>query len=297
METKEIVVKHSFYRNEEARVLTAAEITAYQIYLQEKESSAATIQKYLCELTRAAEYFAGKELNKLTLVGWKMMLAETYAAASVNAKIAAMNGFLAYKGWNELTVKPLKIQRPVFAEGERELTREEYERLVRAAGERGNERLSLILQTLGSTGIRISELRFITVDALRAGKAEIDNKGKRRTVFLPGKLCRLLEKYIRRQKRTAGAVFVTRSGKPVDRSNIWREMKKLCERAKVEQKKVFPHNLRHFFARTYYTATKDLSRLADILGHSNVNTTRIYTMESGFVHARQVERLNLVLTT
>ena len=181
--------------------------------------------------------------------------------------------------------------------GRRELTRAEYIRLVEAAEREGNQRLSLVLQTICATGIRVSELRFITAEAVSVGRAEIFNKGKRRVVFLPDKLQRLLKKYLREQKKTAGAVFTTRTGKPLDRSNIWRDMKKLCESANVEPGKVFPHNLRHLFARTYYSLEKDLSRLADILGHSSVNTTRIYTVESGTVHAQQVARLGLVLTT
>ena len=168
--------------------------------------------------------------------------------------------------------------------------------LVRAADGMGNRRLSLVVQTICATGIRVSELKFITVDAVRTGHTEINNKGKRRTIFLPGKLRRMLSKYIKETHKIEGAVFTTRNGKPLDRSNIWRDMKALCESAGVEPDKVFPHNLRHLFARTYYGIEKDLSRLADILGHSSVNTTRIYTMESGAVHAHQIERLGLIIT-
>ena len=200
-------------------------------------------------------------------------------------------------GWEELRVKPLKIQRSPFCDEERELTRAEYARLVQAAERQENRRLSLVIQTICATGIRVSELKCITADAVRAGRTEVVNKGKRRTVFLPDQLQRLLQKYIKAQKKTVGAVFTTRTGKPLDRSNIWRDMKALCESAGVEPGKVFPHNLRHLFARTYYTLEKDLSRLADILGHSDVNTTRIYTAESGRVHARQMARMGLVLTT
>ena len=183
-----------------------------------------------------------------------------------------------------------------FLDENKELSRAEYARLVRAAQMRKNERLALVLQTICATGIRVSELQFITAEAVQAGRAEICNKGKRRMVFLPGKLRRLLQSYLRRQKKTAGAVFTTRTGKPLNRSNIWREMKALCKSAGVAEEKVFPHNLRHLFARAFYALEKDLSRLADILGHSSVNTTRIYTAESGAAHARQMNRLGLIVT-
>ena len=210
--------------------------------------------------------------------------------------IAAVNGFLRFMGWRECAVKLLNIQKSPFCDEGRELTRSEYVRLVRAAELDGNRRLALVLQTICATGVRVSELKFITVEAVETGRAEIANKGKRRTVFLPDKLRRLLKKYLQGQKKTAGAVFTTRTGKPLDRSNIWRDMKALCESAGVEPGKVFPHNLRHLFARTYYSIEKDLSRLADILGHSSVNTTSIYTVESGSVHLRQMERMGLVIT-
>ena len=209
---------------------------------------------------------------------------------------AAVNGFFRFMGWKDIAVKLLKIQKALFCDERRELTRAEYARLVSAAQKVGNERLSLVMQTICATGTRVSELRFITVEAVTTGRAEICNKGKRRTVFLPGRLRRLLRKYLQKQKKTAGAVFTTRTGRPLDRSNIWRDMKALCESADVEPGKVFPLNLRHLFARTYYSLEKDLSRMADILGHSSVNTTRIYTMESGGVHQRQLERMGLIIT-
>ena len=199
-------------------------------------------------------------------------------------------------GWNDLTVKPLKIQQSLFINERQELTYDEYKRLVLAAENAGNRRLSLVIQTICATGIRVSELQFITVEAVQRGRTEVANKGKRRTIFMPDKLRRILTKYIKETGATDGAVFTTRTGKPLDRSNIWRDMKGLCESAGVDPGKVFPHNLRHLFARTYYSIEKDLSRLADILGHSNINTTRIYTMESGAVHARQIERLGLTIT-
>ena len=210
--------------------------------------------------------------------------------------LAAVNRFLTFLGRNDLRLRPLKIQRALFLPADKELTRADYIRLVQAAQRGDNARLALVIQTICATGIRVSELRFITVEAVQTGRAEVVNKGKRRAVFLPEKLRRLLKGYLRAQKITAGAVFLSRRGNPLDRSNIWRDMKALCQRAGVAPGKVFPHNLRHLFARTYYALEKDLSRLADILGHSNVTTTRIYTAESGAVHAQQIGRLNLVVT-
>ena len=271
-------------------------IQCYIAHLKEQERSDATIQKYTHDLRAFRTHLAEKTLTKAAVIDWKQRLIGNHAPASVNAMLAAVNGYLKYFGWNELCVKPLKIQRSAFLDERKELTRAEYARLVEAAGQKENERLSLVIQTLCATGIRVSELKFITVAAVQSGRAEIHNKGKFRLVFLPGKLRKLLKKYIQKQKKTAGAVFTTRTGKPLDRSNIWRDMKALCERAGVAPEKVFPHNLRHLFARTFYSLEKDLSRLADILGHSSVNTTRIYTAESGAVHARQIERLRLVIT-
>lgn len=277
--------------------LSGEDIARYAVCLRERERADHTVEKYVRSLRALGRWLDGRDLTKAALVEWKGALTETYAPASVNSMLASVNSFLAFMGWRELTVRPLKLQRAIFRDEERELTRSEYARLVAAAQREGCERLSLVMQTICATGIRVSELRFITVQAVRSGRAEVSCKGKRRVVFLPEKLRRALRKYLEKQKRTAGAVFVTRTGTPLDRSNIWREMKRLCQRAGVEPGKVFPHNLRHLFARTYYTREKDLSRLADLLGHASVSTTRIYTAESGEVHARQLERLGLVLTT
>lgn len=279
------------------RKITADLLRRYVLHLREEERADSTIEKYVRDLEALGRHLAGRPVTKAALIGWKEELAQRHAPATVNSMIAAVNGFLRFMGWRECAVKLLNIQKSLFCDESRELTRSEYARLVRAAEQDGNQRLALVLQTICATGIRVSELRFITVEAVQTGRAEIVNKGKRRTVFLPDKLRRLLQKYLRGQKKTAGAVFTTRTGKPLDRSNIWRDMKRLCESAGVEPGKVFPHNLRHLFARTYYTLEKDLSRLADILGHSSINTTRIYTVESGSVHLRQMERMALVLTT
>lgn len=278
------------------RTITANLLRRYVLHLREEERADSTIEKYVRDLEALGRHLAGRPVTKAALIGWKEELARRHAPATVNSMLAAVNGFLRFMGWRECAVKLLKIQKSLFCDEHRELTRAEYARLVSAAQRRDNERLSLVMQTICATGIRVSELRFITAEAVQTGRAEITNKGKRRTVFLPNKLRRLLKKYLQRQKKTAGAVFVTRNGKPLDRSNIWRDMKKLCESAGVGPGKVFPHNLRHLFARTYYSIEKDLSRLADILGHSSVNTTCIYTVESGSVHLRQMERMGLVIT-
>lgn len=276
--------------------LTAALIRRYADHLREQERSVATIQKYAHDLTALLEYLQGEALTKALMIGWKEALSADHAPATVNSMLVAVNGFLRFMGWHALTVRLLKIQRPLFREEQRELSKAEYARLVDAAQRAGDERLALILQTICATGIRVSELRFISAEAVCSGRAEVCNKGKRRTVFLPDRLRRLLKAYLKKQKITAGAVFVTRTGRPLDRSNIWRAMKALCGNAGVEPSKVFPHNLRHLFAKAYYALEKDLARLADILGHSSINTTRIYTMESGAVHARQISRVGLVIT-
>ena len=271
-----------------AIILAPDLIRRYARQLREQERSVATIQKYVHDLTALAEFLGERPLTKGLLLEWKESLIAAHAPASVNAKLAALNGFLSYLDRRELRLRPLKIQRALFLSEDKELTRAEYVRLVRTAEGNENQRLSLVIQTICATGIRVSELRFITAEAVYAGRAEVSNKGKRRTIFLPEKLRKLLKHYLKQQKITAGAVFVSKNGRPLDRSNIWRDMKALCESAGVEPGKVFPHNLRHLFARTYYALEKDLSRLADILGHANIATTRIYTAESGAVHARQI---------
>lgn len=279
-----------------AKQLTPALIARYVTHLREEERSAATIQKYAHDLTVLCEHLNGAPVTKAALIEWKQRLVSAHAPATVNSMLAAVNGFLSFMGWRELAVKLLRVQKSLFLDEGKELTRAEYIRLVQAAERREDKRLSLVLQTICATGIRVSELRYITVEAVRCGRAEISNKGKRRVAFLPEKLRRHLKKYLQKQTKTTGAVFVTRTGKPLDRSNIWREMKALCGCAGVEPGKVFPHNLRHLFARTYYALERDLPRLADILGHTNVNTTRIYTAESGAIHARQLERMGLIVT-
>lgn len=274
--------------------LTEFEIKNYQLYLQEQERCPRTVSKYVADLMRAMDFFCGKEITKTLLIEYKGLLVEKYSAASVNSIIAAINGFLKYNSRYDLCLKPLKLQRTFFQDDERELTKNEYFKLVRAA-ELCSTQLSLLIQTICSTGIRVSELQYITVEALNTGRATVRNKGKLRTVFLPKALCAALKKYASNHKITCGSIFVTKNGKALDRSNIWRSMKKLCTKAGVSAKKVFPHNLRHLFAQTFYTTHKDITRLADILGHSSIATTRIYTAESGDVHYRQINEIKLLL--
>ncbi len=239
-------------------VINGEMIESYLIYQREQERSKATLQKYKHDLYALVEFLKGNGLTKKALISWKEKLVSKYAPASVNIMLAAVNGYVRFMGWVELCVKPLKIQKSLFLEDEKELTKEEYIRLVRAAQRKENERLSLVIQTICATGIRVSELKWITVEAVQKGRAEISNKGKMRIVFLPDQLRKLLKKYARNQKKTAGSVFTTRIGKSLDRSNIWRDMKKLCVDAQVSDKKVFPHNLRHLFARTFYAIEKDI---------------------------------------
>ena len=278
------------------RILRQEHLERYGAYLREEERSPGTIGKYLRELGEFYAWLpAGGRVSKETAVRWKERLEGRYEPGTVNGKLAALNGLFAFLGWVECRVKPLKRQREVFRSRARELTREEYLRLLRAAREQGNERLYLVMETLCSTGMRVSELQWLTVEALSRGSAAVDCKGKRRTVLLTRRLRRVLGEYCRRAGRRSGPVFVTRGGRPLDRSNIWREMRALCRRARVDARKVFPHNLRHLFAVSFYRMEKDIAKLADLLGHASIETTRIYIMESGAEHARQLERLGLVL--
>lgn len=274
--------------------ITQEQIEAYYQYLVEEEKSKSTIQKYIRDIETFQQWLSSQELNKTVILSYKTYLIENYAIASVNSMLSSLNSFFFFMEWFELKVKTIKIQKQLFLSNEKELSKAEYERLLKAAQDRKNERLYLLMQTICSSGIRVSELRHITVETLQNGQANIDCKGKRRKVFLPNILCKILKKYVQKQKIKSGPIFITKTGKPLDRSNIWLDMKKLCKDAKVDSKKVFPHNLRHLFARTYYSLQKDIVRLADILGHSNVNTTRIYTIESGEIHRKQIQRLGLL---
>ena len=270
-------------------------ITAYKQHLIENEKSAATVEKYMRDITAFMVWLNGRELDKGTVLEYKERLITSYAPRSVNSIISSLNSYFDYLGRHDCKVKTLKIQQQIFTEKEKELTKAEYERLLNAAKRQGNERLYLLMQTVCSTGIRISELKHITAEAVKNGTAHISCKGKMRTIFLPKLLCKMLKRYMKARNIKSGAVFITKSGRPLDRSNIWSEMKRAADSAGVASSKVFPHNLRHLFARTYYAIKKDIVRLADILGHASINTTRIYTMESGEVHRRHIEQMHLLL--
>ncbi len=274
--------------------ITDKNIEDFKRYLQDEERAAATIEKYIRDILAFCVWLGGKGIDKSVVLAYKEYLIEKYAPASVNSILSSLNSFFAFMGWHDCHVKTLKIQKQIFAKSEKELTKAEYERLLNAAQSKGNERLYLLMQTICSTGIRVSELRFITVEAVMKENATIRCKGKMRIIILPRQLCIALKKYIRRQNIKSGSVFVSKNGKPLDRSNIWRMLKALCVSAGVSKDKVFPHNFRHLFARTFYSLQKDVVRLADILGHSSINTTRVYTMESGAKHRRQIQKLGLL---
>ncbi len=278
-------------------ILSDKLLKMYIQYLREQERSKSTIKSYQRELMSLQLFLDCQPVTKDKLLSYKTMLTSHYAPTTCNVSIAALNSYLKYIGRPDLMLNPLKIQRQIYEPADKELTRREYDKLIRAANINGQEKLSLIIQTICSTGIRISELQYISVESLKEGKTLVTNKGKSRVVFIPTQLQRVLKKYVINSNISSGPIFATRSGKPIDRSNIWASMKKLCHIAGVNPQKVYPHNLRHLFARTYYNQYHDLSRLSDLLGHTSINTTKIYTMETGAVHAKQIAALDLVHDT
>lgn len=269
-------------------------IKQFKNHLINEEKSQATLEKYIRDITVFMAWLNGREVNKATVIEYKNAIIESYAPTSANSMISSINSFFMYVEWYDCKVKTFKIQKQIFSNKDRELTKGEYEKLLRAAKSKNNEKLYMLMQTICGTGIRVSELRYITKGALKKGQASINCKGKMRVVILPEKLCAALKKYAKEQNIKDGSIFVSKNGRPLDRSNIWKMLKNLCETAGVSKDKVFPHNFRHLFARTYYSIEKDVVRLADILGHSNVNTTRIYTMETGDVHRKQIQKLGLL---
>ena len=278
------------------RIITGETLAAFRRHLQEAERRPATVAKYLREIQAfAGSLRPGQLVTKETVLAWKEALAQRCAPSTVNGKLAALNTFFSFLGWGECRVRALRRQRELFRDPGRELHKGDYLRLLAAARQARNWRLYYLMETLASTGVRISELQYVTVQTLRTGRVWVEGKGKGRLVLLTPKLCRVLAKYCRQRGITAGPVFVTRTGRHMDRSNIWRELHHLCEAAGVEARRVFPHNFRHLFARAFYALEKDIAKLADLLGHASVETTRIYIMESGAEHKRQVERLGLVL--
>ena len=276
--------------------LTPKMLEPYWEYLMDEERSRATVEKYLRDVRRFLEYLGDDGgVDKEKVREFKQELMEHYKISSVNSMLAAVNSFLGFAGREDLKVKLLKVQKAVYSRPEREMTEKEYEGLVRTAKRLGDLKMSMLLQTIGSTGIRISELKFITVESLETGRAEIYNKGKSRVVLLPVELTRLLKKYCRKAGIRIGSIFITRQGNPLDRSNVSKKMKQLARAAGVDAAKVFPHNFRHLFARTFYNIEKDVVRLMDLLGHSNISTTRIYTMGTEEQPRRQMSRMRLVL--
>ena len=274
--------------------LTVNNIKEFADYLCREEKSAATQEKYLRDARSFSAYADGREITKELVVAWKKNLVEIgYAVRSINSMLASINSLLDFLALPNCKVRNIRTQRQTYCAEDKELTKAEYLRLLEAS--RKNEQLNLVIQTICGTGIRVSELRYFTVEAVRRGEIVIDCKGKTRTILVPGKLKNILLNYAKRRGITAGAIFVTRTGKPLNRSNIWAAMKKLCESAGVKPSKVFPHNLRKLFARTFYGIEKDIAKLADILGHSSINTTRIYIMTTGIEHRRKIERLGLVV--
>lgn len=270
-------------------------LDGYDRYLRQEERADATREKYLRSVRAFAAWTGDRCVDGELVSEWKKTLTErSFAPSTVNTALAALNGFFRFLGWDDCRARFLRVQRRIFCDESRELTREEYARLLAAARESGQKRLGLVLETICATGIRVSELRYITAEAVRKGKAVVSLKGKIRTILLPDRLSRKLLKYAKEQKIACGELFVTAGGRSLDRRQIWAEMKRLCKRAGVAASKVFPHNLRHLFAASYYRAYHDIVKLADMLGHSSVETTRIYLVTSGQEHRRQLERLALV---
>ncbi len=278
------------------RILSEELIADFFFYLKSEEKSENTVEKYLRDVRGFAAYLGGADVTKETVVAYKgKLIAERYAVRSVNSMLASLNSLFAFLGWSDCRVKSVKLQRQIYCPEEKELTKAEYLRLVNTAKQKGNERLNLILQTICGMGIRVSELQYITLEAIKRGEAVVTLKNKTRTVLIVRELQKKLLRYAAEHGIKSGSVFVTRTGKPLSRTNIWREMKGLCKQANVNPQKVFPHNLRHLFARVFYGIEKDIAKLADILGHSSINTTRIYIISTGNEHRRRMENLHLIL--
>ncbi|MBE6977076.1 MAG: integrase [Ruminococcaceae bacterium] len=278
----------------EQRFLAEKQINAFGIYLRQEEKSEATVEKYLRDVGLFCRFADSREVTKELVVAWKRGLSEQgYAVRSINSMLASLNSFFAFLGWQDCRVKNIRLQRQTYCAEERELTKAEYLRLLAVAQK--NPQLNLVLQTICGTGIRVSELKYFTVESVRQGQIVVSCKNKTRTIFVPGKLKKLLLNYAKQKNIRVGEIFVGRNGKPLDRSSILRQMKALCRTAGVKETKVFPHNLRKLFARTFYGIEKDIAKLADILGHSSINTTRIYIMTTGTEHRHKNERLGLVI--
>ena len=277
------------------RILSTEQITAYDTYLRIEERAAGTREKYLRDVQAFVCWLNGAAVTKEAVTSWKeRLLAEHRGPSTVNAALSALNGLFRFLGWEDCRTRFVRVQRRLFRDPARELTRPDYDRLIAAARELGRDRLALVMEAICSTGVRVSEIRYLTVEAVQRGRAEISLKGKVRTILIPTKLARKLLKYAKKNKTVSGEIFLTGNGKSLSRRQIWAEMKRLCVHAGVEPSKVFPHNLRHCFATAYYRAYRDIAKLADVLGHSSIETTRIYLLTSGAEHQRQLDRLGLV---
>lgn len=279
----------------ERRILTEEIIDDYRNNLILQEKRVATIEKYIRDIRAFSVYTQDKTITKEIVIAYKSHLQENYTVRSVNSMLASINSLFAFLNWFDLRVKSLKLQQKVFCSEEKELTKAEYKRLCDVAKQKKNQRLNLIIQTICATGIRVSELQYITIEAVKCGEAVVNCKSKTRSVFIIKKLKQKLLRYAAEQGIKSGMIFVTKSGKPINRTNIWREMKSLCKDANVNSQKVFPHNLRHLFARTFYGIEKDIAKLADILGHSSIDTTRIYIISTGTEHRRRMENMHLII--
>lgn len=278
----------------EQRMMSNCMIENYVRHLINEEKSGLTIQKYLRDIQNFLKFSEKQPITKELTIAYKQdLIARNYAVSSVNSMLAALNGFLDFLGWHDCKIKVVRTQRKIYCAEEKELTKTEYLRLLAAS--KNQPQLNLIIQTICATGIRISELQFFTLEAIKRGEVRVRCKNKTRIIFVPGSLRTRLMNFAKQHNITTGAVFVTRSGKPLDRSNIWTQMKNLCQKAQVNPKKVFPHNLRKLFARTFYSMEKDIAKLADILGHGSIETTRIYIMSTGAEHRRQIERMGLII--
>lgn len=279
----------------EERILTADIIENFRKNLELQEKSTSTIEKYIRDVKAFSVYAENAAITKEKVIAYKKYLRNNYAVRSVNSMLASINSLFNSLEWHDLKVKSLKLQQQVFCSEDRELTKAEYARLCKTAKRKKNKRLNLILQTICGTGIRVSELQYITVEAAKQGEAVVNCKAKTRSVFIVKELKQKLLRYAAEQNIKSGMIFVTRTGKPISRTNIWREMKALCVEANVNPEKVFPHNLRHLFARVFYGIEKDIAKLADILGHSSINTTRIYIISTGTEHRKRMENMRLIL--
>lgn len=268
----------------------------YQTYLEDEERSAATVDKYIRDVRAFVKYLGEEQtIDGGKVRKYKQFLREQYKTSSANSMLAALNSFLLFAGREKWRVKLFKIQQVQYCRPEKEITEKDYEKLVQAARRNGEVMMSMLIQTIGSTGIRISELKFITVESLMTGRAEIYNKGKSRVVLLPAALSKMLKKYCREAGIASGSIFITKHGNPLDRSNVSKKMKQLGKKAGVDTTKIFPHNLRHLFAKVFYNVEKDVIRLMDLLGHSSISTTRLYTMTTEEQPRRQMARMNMVL--